>query len=215
MSLKIICSIMVVVSVSYAFAVPLPDIAEQTKKGSESKPRLASANQGNDRSATTGFDSENVQLRSWLTPGDLGASNGNGCWGYTSPSGREYALMGLNNRMSVVEITNPTNPTIIGSISHTGSSWADIKVYEDVAYVCNESGGGIDVVDLAQVDSGTITLVQRMTTGGLSSVHNIAIDEISGYLYLCGGNINSGRIVAYNLSNPRYPTLAGQKIGRA
>ena len=98
----------------------------------------------------------------------------------------------------------------MGSINHSGSLWADIKVYEDVAYVCNESGGGIDVVDLAQVDSGTITLVQRMTTGGLSSVHNIAIDEISGYLYLCGGNINSGRIVAYNLSNPRYPTLAGQ-----
>jgi len=158
-----------------------------------------------------GFDAENVLLQSWLDLGDFGnASNGNDCWGYTSPSGREYALMGLNNRMSVVEITNPTNPTIIGSISHTGSTWADIKVYEDVAYVCNESGGGIDVIDLAQVDNGTITLVQRMTTGGLSSVHNIAIDEISGYLYLCGGNINSGRIVAYNLSNPRYPTLAGQ-----
>ena len=159
---------------------------------------------------STGFDAENVQLRSWLTPGDLGASNGNDCWGYTSPSGREYALMGLNNRMSVVEITNPTNPTIIGSISHTGSTWADIKVYEDVAYVCNESGGGIDVIDLAQVDNGTITLVQRMTTGGLSSVHNIAIDEISGYLYLCGGNINSGRLVAYDLSDPRNPLVAGQ-----
>jgi choice-of-anchor B domain-containing protein len=118
--------------------------------------------------------------------------------------------MGLNNRMSVVEITNPTNPTIIGSISHTGSTWADIKVYEDVAYVCNESGGGIDVIDLAQVDNGTITLVQRMTTGGLSSVHNIAIDEISGYLYLCGGNINSGRLVAYDLSDPRNPSVAGQ-----
>jgi len=158
-----------------------------------------------------GFDAENVLLQSWLDLGDFGnANNGNDCWGYTSPSGREYALMGLYDKMTVVEITDPVNPIIVGSINHSGSLWADIKVYEDVAYVCNESGGGIDVVDLAQVDSGTITLVQRMTTGGLSSVHNIAIDEISGYLYLCGGNINSGRIVAYNLSNPRYPTLAGQ-----
>jgi len=158
-----------------------------------------------------GFDAENVLLQSWLDLGDFGnANNGNDCWGYTSPSGREYALMGLYDKMTVVEITDPVNPIILGSINHSGSLWADIKVYEDVAYVCNESGGGIDVVDLAQVDSGTITLVQRMTTGGLSSVHNIAIDEISGYLYLCGGNINSGRIVAYNLSNPRYPTLAGQ-----
>ena len=158
-----------------------------------------------------GFDAENVLLQSWLDLGDFGnANNGNDCWGYTSPSGREYALMGLYDKMTVVEITDPVNPIIVGSINHSGSLWADIKVYEDVVYVCNESGGGIDVVDLAQVDSGTITLVQRMTTGGLSSVHNIAIDEISGYLYLCGGNINSGRIVAYNLSNPRYPTLAGQ-----
>jgi len=158
-----------------------------------------------------GFDSENVLLQAWMPLDDFGSpSNGNDCWGYTSPSGREYALMGLSNAMAVVEITDPTSPSIVGSISHSGSLWADIKVYQDVAYVSNESGGGIDIVDLAQVDAGIVTLVQRMTTGGLSSVHNIAVDETSGFLYLCGGNINGGRIVAYNLSNPRYPTVAGQ-----
>jgi len=96
------------------------------------------------------FDSENVLLQTWMDLGDFGnPSNGNDCWGYTSPSGREYALMGLSNAMAVIEITDPTNPSIIGSISHSSSLWADIKVYQDVAYVSNESGGGIDVVDLA------------------------------------------------------------------
>lgn len=202
---------MVVVSVSYAFAVPLPDIAEQTKKGSQSKPRLASANQGNDRSATTGFDSENVMLHAWLDLGDFGnPDNGNDCWGYTSPSGREYALMGLSNKLAVVEITNPTNPVIIDTVSHASSLWADIKVYQDVAYVSNESDGGIDVIDLSNVDNGVVTLVQRLTTNGLSHVHNIAIDTESGFLYLCSSNLNNGRVVAFDLSNPHYPTIAGQ-----
>lgn len=33
--------------------------------------------------------------------------NGNDCWGLTSPSGREYALMGRSNSVALVEITNP------------------------------------------------------------------------------------------------------------
>ena len=158
---------------------------------------------------TTGYPADGVQLLGHLSPAQLGSSAGNDCWGYVSPSGREYALMGCYDRLVVVEITTPTNPAIVGSVTHSSSLWADIKVYEDVAYVSNESGGGVDVVDLADVDNGVVTLVQRMTTGGLSSVHNIAVDTDSGFLYLCIGNINGGRLVAYDLSSPRYPTLAG------
>lgn len=173
------------------------------------RPTASAPGVGADRS--TGWDSDGVQLHAHVSVGSFGtgAGNGNDCWGYTSPSGREYALMGLENAMAVVEITNPASPSIIETISHTNSLWADLKVYQDVVYVSNESGGGVDVVDLAQVDDGVVTLVQRMTDGGLSSVHNIAIDTESGFLYLCIGNINGGRLVAYDLSNPRYPTLAG------
>ena len=68
----------------------------------------------------------------------------------------------------------------------------------------------MDVVDLSQVDSGIVTLVQRMTTGGLSTSHDVAIDEDSGFLYLCGANLNGGRLIAYDLSDPDDPTFAGQ-----
>ena len=75
-----------------------------------------------------GFESENVILKAWLDLGAFGnPSNGNDCWGYTSPSGREYALMGLYNKMTVVEITNPANPVIIDSISHSGSSGQTLR----------------------------------------------------------------------------------------
>ncbi|MCL6623816.1 MAG: choice-of-anchor B family protein, partial [Fimbriimonadales bacterium] len=100
------------------------------------------------------FNAHNVQLRAWLDLNRFGAQSGNDCWGYVSRTGREYALMGLNNQMAVVEITDPTAPRIIGSIPHSSSLWGDIKVYRDYAYVVNESGGGIQVVDLSGVDSG-------------------------------------------------------------
>ena len=49
----------------------------------------------------TTFQSSNINLKSWLPlnsfPGYPGTSaNGADCWGYRSPSGREYALMGLS-----------------------------------------------------------------------------------------------------------------------
>jgi len=157
------------------------------------------------------FQSENTSLYAWLDLNDLGgADNGNDCWGYTSASGREYALMGMSNKLVVVEITDPANPVILGNVSHTNSSWCDVKVFGDYCYVVNESGGGLDVIDLSDVDNGNITLVQRMTTGGLSSSHDVAIDTDSGYLYLLGSNLNGGRLVAYDLSDPENPLFVGQ-----
>ena len=157
------------------------------------------------------FTSDNVSLYAWLDLNDLGgAGNGNDCWGYTSASGREYALMGVSNKLVVVEITDPANPIIVGNVSHSNSLWGDVKVFGDYCYVVNESGGGLDVIDLSEVDSGNITLVQRITSGGLSTAHNVAIDTDSGYLYLVGANLNGGRLIAYDLSDPADPTFAGQ-----
>jgi len=173
------------------------------------------------------FASQNVTLRSHLDLTDLEANQGNDCWGYTSPSGREYALMGVNDRMIVVEITDPDNPEIIeyrpgtNGVPHTNSTWADIKTYGSYAYVVNEcnpadcaggpsGGGGMDVVDLSDVDNGNITLVQRVTLNGLGTSHNVAIDTDSGFLYLPGSNLNGGAPVVYSLADPANPVEVGR-----
>ena len=161
-------------------------------------------------SATAQFTSLNVELKSFVDLATLGATGGNDCWGYVSPSGREYALMGVRNAMVVLEITDPANPVIIDSITHPDSLWGDIKTYLSFAYVVNETGGGIDVVDLSDVDNGNVTLVQSVTLAGVSSSHDVAIDTVSGFLYLCLPNINGARLVAFDLSDPANPTLAGQ-----
>ncbi|MEE9212548.1 MAG: choice-of-anchor B family protein, partial [Phycisphaeraceae bacterium] len=98
-----------------------------------------------------------------------------------------------------------------GNIPHTNTLWGDMKVFGHFAYVVNDNGGGgIDVVDLSDVDNGNVTLVQQVTDGGLSTSHDVAIDTDSGFLYLCGANLNGGRLIAYDLSNPADPTFAGQ-----
>ena len=157
------------------------------------------------------FTDQNVELKSWLDLPALGtASSGNDCWGYTSPGGKEYALMGVRNAMVAVDITVPDSPVIVGSISHTNTLWGDVKTYLTYAYVVTDVGGnGMDIIDLTNIDAGTITKLQTFTGSGLQESHNIAIDNDSGYLYVLGGNINGGRLVAFDLADPTNPVLAG------
>jgi choice-of-anchor B domain-containing protein len=160
------------------------------------------------------FQSLNVTQHAWLDLADLTAGAGCDSWGYVSPSGREYALMGVTTKLIVVEITDPVNPVIVGSVSHSTSNWCDVKTFEDYAYVVNESSGGVDVIDLGDVDNGNVTLVTRLTTSGVSSSHNVAINTDSGFLYLVGANINGGAPVAFDLNvNPVNPPEAGRWNG--
>ena len=78
-----------------------------------------------------GFAASRVTLLAWLSLDDFnaGATGGNDCWGYTSPSGREYALMGLTSGTAFVEITSPNAPQIVSFQSGPSSTWRDIKVY--------------------------------------------------------------------------------------
>ena len=162
--------------------------------------------------AAGGFTSQNVELLSQVPLGDFSfnPSTVSDCWGYTSPSGREYALVALRNALAVVEITTPAVPVIIEEIGHGSCLWGDVKVFGDHCYVVNHCFGGMDVIDLSDVDNGNVVLVQVFTDGGFNRSHNVAIDTLSGFLYTCDSNLNGGRLVAYDLSDPDNPTQAGQ-----
>ncbi len=155
------------------------------------------------------FPSDQVTLLEFLPLNGFPSnpSSANDCWGYVSPSGREYALLGVRDAVVVVELSDPSGPVIVASIPHQSSNWCDIRTYGSYAYAVNETGGGIDVIDLGQVDEGVVTLVQQVIDFGLGTCHNIAVDEVSGYLYLASPNINQGRLVAMNLSDPADPFL--------
>ncbi len=158
------------------------------------------------------FTSDNASLLSWVSGTELFQANGNDCWGYVSPSGREYALIGLSNGTGVVEVTSPSFPQVVAHIPGPGSLWRDIKTYQHYAYAVSEGGDGIQVIDLSGVDNGTVNLVNTVTSGGTTKSHNVAIDEVSGYLYRCGGSGEGLRI--YSLSNPQNPNYVGQWSSR-
>ena len=79
------------------------------------------------------YECSNVDLLSFVPLKDLGSNGvGNDIWGWTDPeTGREYAIVGCSDGTSFVDITEPTEPQVIGFLAtHTVSStWRDIKVY--------------------------------------------------------------------------------------
>ena len=163
----------------------------------------ADRNPGQERSL--GFTSENVQLKTWLPLNTLdNADSGNDCWGYVSPSGREYALMGTSSGTVVVEITNPGNAQVVASLSGPNSLWRDIKTYGTYMYCVSEGGGGIQVFNLANIDLGQ---VQTLNSAGSGASHNVAIDTESGFLYRTGAS-NDG-LMFYSLANPAAPVQVG------
>ncbi len=152
------------------------------------------------------FPANNVQLLSWVPLRDFGFAqqNANSCSGYVSPSGREYAILGLYGGTAFIEITDPGDPAIVGYVSGPTSLWRDMKVYGSTCYAVSEGGFGIQVIDMAQIDAGVVTLANSVTTGGSQATHTVALDADSGFLYRCGGSGNGLRI--YDLANPTSPT---------
>ncbi|MEE8467189.1 MAG: choice-of-anchor B family protein, partial [Planctomycetota bacterium] len=164
-------------------------------------------------SASTGFEADGIDLLAWLPLNQLdpAATSGNDCWGYVSPSGREYALVGTSAGTSFVEITNPGLPVLVQNITGPTSLWRDIKTYDHYAYAVSEGGDGIQVIDLANIDSGTVTLVTTILGPGSSSSHNLGIDEVSGFLYRFGGGSEGMRV--YDLQNPAAPAFVASWSG--
>ncbi|MCH8807569.1 MAG: choice-of-anchor B family protein [Planctomycetes bacterium] len=150
--------------------------------------------------AAAQFASENVSLHSWIDLDTFGATSGNDCWGYVSPAGREYALMGVRNKVAFVEITDPGNPNWFASVAHAGNLWGDVKVYQDHAYIVTEGGSGIQVVDMSDIDNHVVALVRTISPP--ASSHNVVIDTDSGFLYAADGAI-------FDLSDPANPARVG------
>lgn len=144
----------------------------------------------------------------------------NDIWGWTDPeNGDEYVMIGLLGGTSFVKITDPENPQVLGFLpTHTSPSiWRDIKVYADHAFIVSEANAhGMQVFDLTQLrTAGTTPQLFQETThyDNVSSVHNIAINEDSGFAYLVGsgggGETCGGGLHMVNIQDPLSPEFAG------
>ncbi|MFP3901863.1 MAG: choice-of-anchor B family protein [Acidimicrobiia bacterium] len=178
-------------------------------------------------------DTENMRLLGQVFAEDMGAlpitgffDKGmlNDIWGYTSPAGEEYALIGTTASMAVVRVTDPENPVFVGSLEsqaplNIGNLWGDAAVYGDFAYYTSEIvGSQIEIVDLSGLDAlgpapspDTVLPLPNFQTdaGGYRSSHNIMINEETGFAYVAGVRLAPGAANnACGLDNPpRFNTL--------
>jgi len=127
----------------------------------------------------------------------------NDVWGY-SDGDHEYALVGTQTGLSVVDVTNPYNPTELFFINGTQSIWRDIKTWQNYAYVSVEESDGLLIVDLSDLTGSTYIYIDTFFT----EIHNLFIDE-NGFLYAFGGTPSSGVIILDLNGDPMNPTLAG------
>ena len=141
-----------------------------------------------------------------------GSTDANDAWGFTSPLGRKYAILGLSDGTGFVDITDPRNPEIVADIPDQFSSWSDLKVLWPYAYNGNETGGGVQVIDLSQIDPPTrlVTLVGTLTQSGLDTTHTISLNPDSKFLYLNGSNLGAGELVVVSLANPAAPVIVAK-----
>lgn len=163
------------------------------------------------------YPCHNIDLLSFIPLSTFGAGAGNDSWGWTDPlDGKEYALMGLNNGTGFVDISDPENPIYLGKLpTHTGSSsWRDIKVYSNHAFIVSDSNGahGMQVFDLTllrNVVNPPVTFSETTHYNQFGSAHNLAINEDTGFAYVVGSGTCSGGLHMINIQNPVSPTFAG------
>ena len=150
----------------------------------------------------------------------------NDVWGFVDRrDGREYAIIGLLNGTAVVDVTDPLNPTEVGTIRGRNARWRDIKVYQfqneagawqAYAYVTADfpdAPQGLQIIDLAGLPSA-VSLAA--TYSGITRAHNIylantdyatgeALPGLQPFAYILGSDKNSGAAHALDLSDPLVP----------
>lgn len=163
-----------------------------------------------------GYPCANVDLMSFLPLGSIGGGSGNDIWGWTDPdTGKEYALMGRTSGTSFIDVSDPENPIYLGNLpTHTvNSTWRDIKVYENHAFIVSEAGNhGMQIFDLTQLRDVTNppeTFGNTAHYSGFGGSHNIVINEDSGHAFSVGDNTCSGGLHIVDIGNPTAPSFVG------
>ncbi|MEZ4892994.1 MAG: choice-of-anchor B family protein [Saprospiraceae bacterium] len=165
-------------------------------------------------------NAQNIDFRSKIHIPGPGMT---GIWGYTDGT-FEYALVGNNERLTIVNVTDPEAPEIVNKVEMPGGSSRDVRMYENVAYVgqipkSSDSLFGIWIVDLNALpnDSLPAYLFTEYEAHGvqLKSAWHLEVDQKKGFLYLFHSNI-TGTLV-YDLKpdpyRPTYVATYNQIVG--
>lgn len=178
------------------------------------------------------FPCRGVELNGFLPLSNLqtGARSGSNLWGFVDlDDRREYAVMGLNTGTTVVDVTDPAAPRVVGAITGQTSSWREVKVYQrwntargrhDAwAYVVSEApAAGLQIIDLSNLPA---SISHAATFRGFDTAHTIFlanvdpgsgasnIEDVAPVLYIEGSNEG---FLALDISDPVAPRIAGRLL---
>ncbi len=171
-----------------------------------------------------GYDCDEVDLLAFVPWEELGGARGarlNDVWGWTDPvTGREYAIVCLMDGTSFVDVTDPSNPRFLGYLPMTPGSraavWRDAKVFNNHAFIVADGAGehGMQVFDLTRLRDVTEpeTFDADALYTGITSSHNVAINEETGFAYLVGSSGTEscgGGSHMVDINDPLNPVFAG------
>jgi choice-of-anchor B domain-containing protein len=125
---------------------------------------------------------------------------------------------------SFVDVTDAESPRVVANLPNTEGSnaatWRDMKVYENHVFVVADGAGqhGVQVYDLRQLrdldaSDGPVTVEETALYTNVASVHNIVINEETGFAYAVGsgqgGETCGGGLHMIDIRTPAEPTFAG------
>ena len=130
--------------------------------------------------------------------------------------GNEYAIIGLANGVSILDLSTPSNPVQVGYAPGDQSVWRDIKVWGDYAYItCDQGNDGLMIIDMSNLPNGITyslyrpELVLPSGTDTLNTAHNIWIDE-NGIAYISGANPGNRGVTMFDVATtPGTPIYLG------
>lgn len=136
------------------------------------------------------------------------------CWGWVSPDGREYALLGTYTGTAIIDL----NVSPVREIAHipgpaASCAYREIKTYKHYAYIVSEGGRGVQIVDLSQLpDTAILVREFNYTSGSRNTLRSHTVTLADGYLYLNGSaNWSPGGVLIFSLRNdPTNPQYVGQ-----
>lgn len=139
------------------------------------------------------------------SPGNLNLQY-NSCWGL-AVNGREYAVMGGAEHVLFFDVTEPSQPKLAGKFQGRSTVVPrEFKSYKNRVYaVADGFKDGLMIFDLSHAED---TIIRTYwDTAFFFKIHTIALDTVSGRIYLNGGNANQGIIVLDASQNPDSPVF--------
>jgi len=135
-----------------------------------------------------------------------------GCWHHVDSAGGEWALVGTSAGLSIVDLSQPSQPKERFAVPSLPNNWREVKTWGGFAYFGSEAQrSGITIVDLRELPD-TVRWKTWLGDGAYDSlvVRSHAVQAEDGYLYIFGGgDVTNGATIA-DLKDPWNPHIVGK-----